>query len=188
MKNLFFTSTIFVALIIVLTRQANAQFVVGGSLGLTTTTEKIDGDKQLQTGSLEVCPSAGYVFGDWEFGAVFEYTFSKTTRANESTEKESAYAVGPYANYSFASLGKLGFGVEASALFGFADDEQTVHLQLLPVATYEINDRWDVDIFSDVLSLNYLWTKTDSDKRTVGKFDFLANNGQLFGVGFTFKF
>ena len=74
------------------------------------------------------------------------------------------------------------------ALFGFADDGHTIHLQLLPVATYEINDRWDIDVFSDVLSLNYSWTKTDSDKHTNGKFDFLANNGQLFGVAFTFKF
>ena len=187
MKNLFFTSTIFVALIIVLTKQANAQFAVSGSIGLTTTTDKIDGDKQWQTTSFEVCPSIGYVFGDWEFGAMFEYTRSKTTKA-DSTQKESVYAVGPYANYSFASVGKLVFGVEASSMFGFADDEHTIHLKLLPVATYEINDRWDIDIFSDVLSINYLWTKTDADKHTVGKFDFLANNGQLFGVGFTFKF
>ena len=190
MKNLFFTSTIFVALIVVLTRQANAQFVVSGSLGLSTTTDKIDGDKQWNSASFEVCPSVGYVFGDWEFGAMFEYTYSKTTLpvGDERTEKESAYAVGPYSNYSFSSIGKLIFGAEASALFGFADDEHTTHLQLLPVATYEINDRWDIDVFSDVLSLNYLWTKTDSDKHTNGKFDFLANNGQLFGVAFTYKF
>ena len=188
MKNLFFASTIFVALIIVLTRQANAQFVVSGSLGLSTTTDKIDGDKQWQTASFKVCPSVGYVFGDWEFGAMFEYTRNKTTLADDRTEKESIYAVGPYANYTFASVGKLVFGAEASALFGFADDEHNIHLKLLPVATYEINDRWDIDVFSDVLSLNYLWTKTDSDKHTNGKFDFLANNGQLFGVAFTFKF
>ena len=190
MKNLLFASTIFVALIVVLTRQANAQFTVSGSLGLTTTTDKIDGDKQWNSASFEVCPSMGYVVGDWEFGAMFEYTRSKTTLSvgDERTETESAYAVGPYANYCFANVGKVFFSVEATSLFGFADDEHTVHLQLLPLATYEINDRWDVDVYSDVLSLNYLWTKTDSDKHTNGKFDFLANNGQLFGVAFTYKF
>ena len=188
MKNLFFASTIFVALIIVLTKQANAQFAVSGSIGLTTTTDKIDGDKQLQTTSFEICPSIGYAFGDWEFGALFEYIHSRVTLLDDSTVKESGYAVGPYANYSFASMGKLIFGVEASSLFGFTDDGHTVHLKLLPLATYEINDRWDIDFFSDVLSINYVWTKTDANNRTVGEFDFLANNGRLFAIGFTYKF
>ena len=190
MKNLFFASTIFAALIIVLTRHANAQFVVSGSLGVSTKTEKIDGEKQSKTASFEVCPSAGYVFGDWEFGAMFEYSHAKTTisGAEERTETESAYAVGPYANYCFAEIGKFFFSLEATSMFGFADDEHTINLQLLPLVTYEINDRWDLDVYSDVLSLNYLWTKTDSDKRTVGQFDFLANDGQLFGVALTFKF
>ena len=131
MKNLFFASTIFVALIIVLTRQANAQFVVSGSLGITTTADKIDGDKQWNSASFEVCPSVGYVFGDWEFGAMFEYTRSKTTLSvgDKRTETESAYAVGPYANYCFANVGKVFFSVEATSMFGFADDEHTVHLQ-----------------------------------------------------------
>ena len=181
-------NSICIAILLLFSVVANAQFVVSGSLGLSTTTDKIDGDKQWQTASFNVCPSVGYVFGYWEFGAMFEYTRNKTTLADDRTEKESIYAVGPYANYSFASVGKLVFGAEASALFGFADDEHTIHLKLLPVATYEINNRWDIDVFSDVLSLNYLWTKTDSDKHTNGKFEFLANNGQLFGVAFTFKF
>ena len=190
MKNLFFASTIFAALIIALTMQANAQFVVSGSFGLTTTADKIDGDKQWNTASFEVCPSVGYVFGDWEFGAMFEYSHSKTTQSvgEERTEKESVWAVGPYANYTFANVGKFYFGLEASSLFGFTDDRHTINLQLLPVATFEINDRWDLDVFSDVLSVNYLWTKIDSDKRTSDKFNFLANNGQLFGVAFTYKF
>ncbi len=190
MKNLFFASTIFVAAIMVLTMKANAQFVVSGSLSLSSSTEKIDGDDLWKTAGFEVCPSVGYVFGDWEFGAMFEYSHSKTTQSvgEERTEKESAWAVGPYANYTFANVGKFFFGLEASSLFGFADDVHSINLQLLPVATFEINDRWDLDVFSDVLGVNYLWTKTDSDKRTSGKFNFLANDGQLFGVAFTYKF
>ena len=190
MRNLFFASTIFASFIIVLTRQANAQFVVSGSLGLTSITDKVDGDKQAQALSFEVCPSVGYVFGDWEFGALFEYSHSKTTYTNDNdrTETESAWAAGPYANYCFASVGKFFFSVEATSLFGFAEDEHTIDLKLLPLATYEINDRWDVDFYSDVLSINYLWTKNTDNNHTVGKLDFLANNGQLFGVGFTFKF
>jgi len=190
MKNLFCTSAVFAAIIALLTMKANAQFVVSGSLGLSTSTEKVDGDKQLKSAGFEVCPAVGYVFGDWEFGAMLEYSRNKTTFSGveERTETESTWATGPYANYTFANVGKFYFGLEAMSLFGFADDERTINLQLLPVATLEINDRWDLDIFSDVLSINYLFTKTDSDKRTTGKLDLLANNGQLFGVAFTYKF
>ena len=190
MKNLFFASTIFVVLIIVLTRQANAQFAVGGSVGMSTTTDKIDGERQSDAFKFDVLPSVGYAVGDWEFGLGFEYTYSKTHQAdaNKETETESLFALGPYADYTFASVGKFDFALEASSMFGFAENERTIHLQLLPLATYVINDRWDFDIFSDILSLNYLWTKTDADKRTVGKFDFLANNGRVFALGFTYKF
>ena len=179
-----------IAILLLFSVVAEAQFAVGGSLGLSTTTEKIDGERQSDAFKFDVLPSIGYAVGDWEFGLGFEYTYSKTkwSGTDSRTETESVFALGPYADYTFASVGKFDFALEASSMFGFADDERTIHLQLLPLATYVINDRWDFDIFSDILSLNYLWTKTDADKRTVGKFDFLANNGRVFALGFTYKF
>ena len=168
---------------------SEGQLVVSGSLGLTTMTNKLDGDKQVQSFSFEVAPSIGYVFGDWEFGLLFEYSHDKTTTfADDKTVSEAAYAVGPYAYYCFANIGKIILGAEANSMFGFADGEHSVNLQLLPVATYEINDRWDIDFFSDILSVNYLWTKTDDDNRTISHFNVLSNSGKLFGIGLTFKF
>ena len=169
---------------------SKAQLVAGGSFGLTTITEKVDGDKLAQAFSFDITPSVGYALGDWEFGLIFEYSYNKTTMTTGSkqTETASAYAIGPYANYCFGNIGKFYFSVEAASLFGFTDGERTVNLQLLPVATYEINDRWDIDFFSDVLSVNYLWTKTEENNLSVSNFNLLANDGRIFAIGFSYKF
>ena len=190
MKNLLFASTIFVALIIVLTRQANAQLVVSGSAGFSTISDKIDGSRQSDAFNFEVCPSVGYMMEKWEFGVSFEYAYNKIkfSGTESRTETESYYAVGPYADYTFANVGKVYFTIEGSSMFGFADGEHSIDIQLLPVATLEINDHWDFDVYSDILSLNYVWTKTDDDDHTVGKFDFLANSGRVLALGFTYKF
>ncbi|MBR5168728.1 MAG: hypothetical protein IKW86_11775 [Salinivirgaceae bacterium] len=167
---------------------SKAQPVVSGSFGLTTITEKFDGDKQVQTFGFNITPSVGYVFGDWEFGLIFEYSHNKIKRhTNNTTETDAYYAVGPYANYCFANVGKLYFSAEAYSMLGFADGEHSVDIQLLPVATYEINDRWDIDFYSDILSVNYQWTKTDDDI-TTSQLNILSNYGKLFGIGFTYKF
>ena len=169
---------------------SEAQLVAGGSFGLTTITDKIDGDKQVQAFSCDITPSVGYALGDWEFGLIFEYSYNKTTitTGEKRTETASAYAIGPYANYCFGNIGKFYFSVDGASMFGFADGERTVNLQLLPVANYEINDRWDIDFFSDVLSVNYLWTKTEENNLSVSNFNLLANDGRIFAIGFSYKF
>lgn len=181
---------LFAALLLIFAGLAKAQPVVSGSFGMSNVTEKIDGENQVRTFGFEVAPTVGYTFGDWEFGLIFEYSYDKTTLTTgvKRTETTSAYAIGPYAYYCFANIGKFYFGAEGASLFGFADGERTIDLQLLPVATYEINDRWDIDFFSDVLSINYLWTKTEEDNHTVGTFNLLANDGRIFAIGFTYKF
>lgn len=167
---------------------SKAQLMVGGNFSLTSITSKIDGDKQVQTFGFDIMPSVGYAFDDWEFGLFFEYSHNKiTNHVNNTTETDAFYGVGPYAYYCFANVGKLYFGAEAYSLLGFADGERSVEMQLLPVATYEINDRWDIDFYSDILSVNYQWTKTDDDI-TTSQLNVLSNYGKIFGIGFTYKF
>jgi len=178
-----------VTVLLLLANLSEAQMVAGAGLGLTTTTEKVDGDKQVQTFGFDVAPSVGYVIGDWEFGAVFEYSHNKIENySSNTTETDAYYALGAYANYCFSNIGKFFFSIEACPKFGFTDGERVVDLQVLPLVTYEINDRWDVDLFSDVLSLNYLWTKTEDDDMTVSTLKFMSNDGNLFGLSFSYKF
>ena len=127
MKNLFFASTIFVALIIVLTVKANAQFVVSGSAGIVLENSASNGDKESSSFSFEVVPSAGYVMGSWEVGVGFGYNRSKTsvwTDGRKNTESESAYAIEPYLHYDILQVGRLIFGAEAVSAFGFADTRE----------------------------------------------------------------
>lgn len=187
MKNLFFVSSIFAALIVVLTRQANAQFVVSGSFGLEQESNKIN-DSESRTTNFEIKPSAGYVFGDFEIGLGLGYSIILESSGSESsTVDESVISVEPYIHYDFVKAGKFIFGLEATSLFGFGDNEErTYGIEVLPVVTYEINDRWDFDIFASVFEFGY--TKHTSGDSSTGKFRFFGNNGQLASMSFTFKF
>ena len=191
MKNLFFASTIFAAAIMALTKEANAQFVVSGSAGIVSENSANNGDKESASFSFEVVPSVGYVMGSWEVGVGFGYNRSKTsvwTDGRKNTESESAYAIEPYLHYDILQAGRLIFGAEAISAFGFADSERSVKLELLPVLTIEINDRWDFDIIANVLGVNYSHTKNKDTDHTTSNFELMANNGHLLNMGFTYKF
>ena len=187
MKNLFFASTIFAAAFMVLTTQANAQLVVSGSFGLEQESNKID-NHESRTTNFEIKPSAGYVFGDLEIGLGLGYSVILASSGSESsTVDESTISVEPYIHYDFAKAGKFIFGLEATSLLGFGDNEErTYSIEVLPVVTFEINDRWDFDIFASVFEIGY--TKYTEGDASTSKFRFFGNNGQLVSMGFTYKF
>ena len=127
MKKLFITIAFVAAAMF-----AQAQFFVGGNLGLGTTsnTYKLEGggvsiSQDLpKTFNLTIAPSVGYMFNDnMGVGLDLGFGFGKTTRKNyddetgelvtTTTVKETTISFAPYFRYVFAEIDNFKFYADA---------------------------------------------------------------------------
>ncbi len=98
---------------------ANAQLWVGGSLGFNY--QNLDtpvGD--LKTTSFSIAPELGYTLNDnWDIAIALEESFI----SNKDGESANKFVVNPYARYTFAKTGKVGFFVDLGASIGVQSND-----------------------------------------------------------------
>ena len=138
---------------------ANAQFILGGEIGLTTTggTNSYEANSPLnafdvpnnKSFGLTLAPTISYVINDqMQAGVEISYTMGSTTnytaaayaigKEDWTKTKTSFFGIAPYFRYYFANAGKFNFFCEAQ--FGFSimpRDKGHVYNNNLPVTRDE---------------------------------------------------
>ncbi len=96
MKKVLLTAAIAVATVFA----ANAQWYVGGAIGIQSNSEKV-GDPKF---GINIAPEVGYYLSDkFDVGLDLTFGFSKSQADTKTTD----FVFAPYARYSFLQFGKL---------------------------------------------------------------------------------
>jgi len=131
---------ILAALVAVCSLSANAQVWVGGQVGFAV--NHIDNvDKSYTT--FEILPEVGYTLSDkWDIAMQIGYEYSKL----EDADAEGAFVVAPYARYTFANSGKVGFFLDMG--FGIKTGDFTMNTlgNSSKPLTYEDETAWNIGV------------------------------------------
>ena len=185
---------------------ANAQYFVGGTVGLgfdggKTTIDGTSSDNQSKF-NLTVAPNIGYCFADnFLAGVRFGVNYDKTTTpgvTSDTVASEFAWAIQPYARYRFGEWNRFGLWSEVNAgiqretgktetgsISTKSDPVLGWAINVLPVLTYSIDEHLTLETSLNFLSLGYEGSYTkDEDKTyeaTDASFSFGANSNDVFG-------
>lgn len=183
---------ILTALVAVASLGANAQVWLGGQVGFATASYdkgnanlEILPDKSVTT--FNITPEIGYTLSDkWDLALQIGYNYTKV----EDKDAEGAFTVAPYARYTFATSGKvgffldMGFGIQTGDFYSNAlrksySDETAWHVGLRPGVKFAASDKVTL-----VASTGFLGYQAAGDDNAFG-FNVNGNNLQL-GVYYSF--
>jgi hypothetical protein len=155
----------------------NAQFFVGGELGVWGSTRKtkttaggVTTDvKQPSSFELQVGPKFGYFFNDkWSIGLTLLYNFEQQTTHGATKVKtiEHNFGGSPYVRWAFAKAKKFSFIAEGTVDIwggiGYTNPSNntktrslTVGVSIAPVITYDLGEHFVLETRLDFLSLGY---------------------------------
>lgn len=170
----------------------NAQFFVGGELGIGASSRKTKQDqgsgttveiKQPSSFSLELGPKFGYFFNEkWSIGLILVYNYSQQTVHTTSPKEKTMnhlWGGSPYVRWAFARVKNFSFVAEGMINFrgGFskttpsANDAKTYSFRtgfnIVPVITYDLGRHFVLETRLNFLSIGYAF-RMDRDVRTVG--------------------
>lgn len=145
---------ILAALVAVCSLSANAQVWIGGQVGFATANYDnaidildVEGDKSVTT--FNITPEIGYTLNDkWDIAMQIGYNYSKV----EDCDALGAFTVAPYARYTFANSGKvgffldMGFGIQTGDFYSNAlgkayEDETAWHVGVRPGIKFAASDK-----------------------------------------------
>ena len=169
MKKLFITIAFVAAAMF-----ANAQFFIGGNLGLGTTKGKVTTESQgistsvdsPKTMNFTIAPSLGFMFNDnMGVGLDFDFNYGKFTvkgNNNTTTVKGSAIGFKPYFRWVFAEVDNFKFYADAYVYFNTGKPKITSEANgISATADGPKTTRFDVGIqpglqynFTDHISMN----------------------------------
>ena len=157
---------------------AQAQFQVGGTLGVDVTNVGSDGEGSVTQTTLAITPEVGYRFNKtWTVGA--QVGFGVVSLEGESLTK---FAIMPYVRATFASVKMVDFFGEAAIGYGHQSVEgygvSGTILALRPGMAINFSPKFAVIARTNLLQYEY-W---DGDHGT----EFSINKGFDLGVQFTF--
>lgn len=181
MKKFFITIALALATVTV----CNAQYFVGGSIGLSTHSSKteIDGDgygtiKSPSTLGFSISPKVGYYLSpkvavglSASFGYRDSTIYSNTTTPN-TTVKAYSWSVSPFARYTFLQFGKLSVLAEATVGINGTSSKTKVTssvdgvstfgygVNVAPILSYDISKNFSLETKLNFLALGYNYTKT----------------------------
>lgn len=173
MKKIFLTIAL-----AAMTFSANAQFFVGGEIGLSTTggNTKATFNGQTQTvknggvTTITIAPELGYQFSEkFLVGASLGVapTINTTYTVDNTATKTTtvSWLINPYARYRLAALGNFGVWAQGGlTIGGLKHDENTsdfvFNIGVLPVLTYSINEHFTLLTRLNVFSLNFTSSTT----------------------------
>ena len=195
------------AAIAALSFSANAQYFVGGSIGLSSDGGKYTQDntsvKKTSKFNFTIAPNVGYYFADnFLAGVRFGVALDKTTTPGltETVKSEFNWAIQPYARYKFGEWNRFGLWGEVNAGIGRETGKTTTGsvsendypvfnwaINALPVLTFTINEHLCLETSLNFLNLGYEGSCTksnDSDdnyKETDSSFSFGGDSSNVFG-------
>lgn len=193
---------------------ANAQWYVGGTLGLN-----VDGNKTTSAVStsnstdfkFNLAPEVGYYLSDkLAVGGFLNINTGFNNSKNEAIEDTEdgltrfGWSIEPYVKYKFWGIGKFGIWGQAGVWIGTSTTKvkaaadssvPTVNygIEVLPVLTYDLNEHFTLDAYIDCVSLSYNGSchndKKNDIKSTSNSFGLgAATRGQILSVGFHYNF
>jgi len=183
MKKVLFT----VALVVATFVSANAQFYLGGSLGVETNSNTNP------KSSFSISPEIGYYINE-KVDVGLDFTF--LTSKSQSDAKYSGWEIAPYARYSFCQLGKFEVIGKASVGFGGVDyvglKSTNFGFNISPILAYSLTKKVVLFTQLNCLSLNFTSISPDGGDSST-HFSFGANANNLvntsnFPIGFIYKF
>ena len=212
MKKLF----IFVAAAL-LSISANAQWYVGGMVGLDVNGEGSDnliGSGKTTDLNFNLAPEVGYFLSDkLAVGGYFSINAgshnNKIQDKIEGQDSETSttrfhWAIEPYVKYKFWGIGKFGIWGQADVWIGTSTTKYKgavnspvpnvdYGIEVLPVLTYSLNEHFTLDAYIDCVSLSYNGSchndKKNDIKNTSNSFGLgAATRGSILSVGFHYNF
>ena len=181
---------------------ANAQLYVGGSVGVSTSKYKAEGSTDVvSSASFNIFPDFGYRLNNkLDIGLSFGYGASRNPSSyiGGEEDKSTDWEIAPYLRYNLVRFGKLSvlgravvFGgrskadVYVSGGLGSVKTESKISyygLDIKPVMTYSLSDRFDLLADLNFLSLSLYQTKKDGSGTTT-RFNFGIDSNNIVGVG-----
>ena len=201
MKKLFITIAFVAAAMF-----AQAQFFVGGNLGLGFGSTKVESTKVEKTFGFTIAPGVGYMFND-NMGVGIDLLFSmdKTTfPESDGWMKTTTFGFAPYFRYVFAEVDNFKFYADAKFNFQKAtdkvkdvdDSDKTTNLgvNIVPGVQYNFTDNISMVASLNVLKLGWNMEKTETKvagetvKTTENNFGLGINENTPLMVGFVYTF
>ncbi|WP_298714855.1 outer membrane beta-barrel protein [Chitinophaga sp.] len=178
-------------------------FLVGGTLGFTSATEKVDGTDNKETVSqFNISPKAGYALSDkWMVGVFVEGAFNSTKDVvgeNEDKTKGNFILPGVFVrNYCQIADSKVYFTSEANVGYGFGSNEVNdvktdkttgFRAQLMPGISYLVGKRLMLEGNLGGLSYSNMTQKPEGAGAEIKTSAFDFNFIKSFQVGASFLF
>lgn len=177
--------------------------LVGGTLGINSTTSKVDGsDNKVTTTNFTISPKAGYALSDkWMVGVFVDGTFgSEKTKVGENTSKDKNSMIAPgifVRNYCQIADSKVYFTSEANVAYGFGSSTENdvkidkttgIRANLMPGISYLVGKHLMLEGNLGGLSYQNTSTKLEAGgaktKNSTIDFNFIKS----FQVGASFLF
>lgn len=205
MKKLFITIAFVAAAMF-----AQAQFFVGGNLGLDFGSTKVESTKVQKTFGFTIAPGVGYMFND-NMGVGVDILFSsaKTTypELNDAWTKETNFGVEPYFRYVFAEVDNFKFYADARFNYNrikesakddnnHGDKTTKIGINIVPGMQYNFTDNISMVARLNVLRLGwnmttleeYLPLEDKTQKTKTSDFGLGINESTPLMVGFVYTF
>ncbi|WP_341838504.1 outer membrane beta-barrel protein [Chitinophaga pollutisoli] len=178
-------------------------FLVGGTLGFNSYTEKTDGvDGKYSESKITISPKAGYALSDkWMVGVFVDGGFgTKKTEAGEVSTKDKSSMIAPgvfVRNYCQIADSKVYFTSEANVAYGFGSNEvadvkvsktNEIRANIMPGISYLVGKRLMLEGNLGGLSYSNMTVKPENGgaEKKYSNFDF--NFIRSFNVGASFLF
>ena len=195
---------IFIGLFTFFCFSLNAQFFVGGSVGLNTSGGSIDNGTtttdKASSFSFDFQPKVGRFLSEkLAVGAALDISFSrnKIPGINEIVAKSSTIGIIPFLRYYVIRMDKFSVFGQGNVGLAFSgsttkvgatstDGPKTtrIYLTIMPGLAYDLNDRLSLETSLNILSLGYYNTtvKNGSSKDKTSQFNFGAGIDNIVSV------
>ncbi len=207
MKKIFMTLAAAVIAV-----SANAQIWVGGEVGFTSdkTTVKTNGNSVSQTtNNFTLAPEVGYNLNEnWAIALKVQFAHNEDNGVIKSMIQDAgfntgakvmtnAFAVNPYARYTFLKAGNFTAFVDGGVSYGFVhvssmsqvmNNINSLGVAINPGVTYAVSPKVSLVAHIGDLSYNAMWTKAKNADVKVnnGKFNIGIWNAISFGAYYNF--
>ena len=169
----------------------NAQFFLGGSVGLNANAPK----QGSSTTSFDLSPSFGYSISD-KFATGLSFSVSTSSQVNTTnsdiTNTTTSWKLEPFARYYFLNVDRLSFYAEGGVYAGGKSvqngaSSSYLGMEVFPAVEYSLTNRFGLFAQLNYFGLNYRHNDSGDS------FGFNFNTGNVtstsnFGIGFFFKF
>ncbi len=178
-------------------------FLVGGTLGVNSTTEKVDGSDNKETSTtFTISPKAGYALSDkWMVGVFVGSSFgTNKDKVGEVTTKSKHTMIAPgifVRNYCQIADSKVFFMSEANVSYGFGNDKagdvktykySTISANVVPGISYLVGKRLMLEGQFGGLGYRNETKTTEATDAKLKTSEFAFNFTKEFTVGVAFLF